>query len=127
MTTKHRLRTFEELGALGFSFDEARALVRASATLSTWGEHECNGAIQRDEVTSRPYWYNTNTGKRIGRTSDRENGAVKRAQAIAARHGLIAYYQADPRGCALYIVRPDDVPAGADIGGYYSRGLAVMA
>lgn len=122
----HRQNTFAQLDRLGIRGADAAALVRASATLHTWGEHECNGAIQRDETTGRCAWYNTNTGKRIAFTSDRETGAVKRAKAIAARYGLTAYYQTDPRGCALYLVRLGDVPAGADIDAYYSRGVAVV-
>jgi hypothetical protein len=126
MSTRHRYETIAALERLGIGRDDIATLLRASATLSTWAEHECNGAIQRDEATNRPAWYCTHSGKRIGWTSDRETGAVKRAQAIAARYGLTAYHQGDPRGCALYLVRPDDVPAGADIDGYYSRGVAVV-
>jgi hypothetical protein len=123
---KYRRNTFETLARMGIAHADASALVRASATLHTWAEHECNGVIQRDDETGKPAWYSPHTGRRIGSTSDRETGAVKRAQAIAARYGLTAYHQGDPRGCALYLVRPDDVPAGADIGSYYSRGIAVV-
>ncbi len=35
------------------------------------------------------------------------------------------YVQGDPRGCALYILRPGDVPEGAEVDRYYSRGIAV--
>lgn len=35
------------------------------------------------------------------------------------------YIQTDPRGAALYIIRPGDVPDGRDVGSYYDRGLAV--
>lgn len=38
---------------------------------------------------------------------------------------LSYYIQTDPRGCALYILRPGDVPDGADAGSYYSRGIAI--
>ena len=38
---------------------------------------------------------------------------------------LSAYIQGDPRGAALYILRPGDVPAGEDPDAYYSRGIAV--
>jgi len=100
---KWRRETFERLAKLGFSDDEAAQLVRASATLHTWAEHECNGAIQRDELTNVPYWYNTNTGRKIGRTSDRETGALKRAKRIANEHGLEIYHQGDPRGCCLWL------------------------
>lgn len=57
---------------------------------------------------------------------DREAGALKRLAAIMARYpSLSSYIQGDPRGCALYILRQGDVPAGCDVGAYYSRGLAV--
>lgn len=121
-----RLRTFQRLLDMGISLADTRTLVRASATLHTWAEHECNGAIQRDEDTGIPYWHSTYDGRRWHRTSDREAGAIKRAKAIASRYGLTAYHQGDPRGCALYLVRPGDVPAGEDIGSYYSRGVAVV-
>ncbi len=58
---------------------------------------------------------------------DREVGAKKRLASIMARYsGLQTYIQTDPRGCALYILKPGDVPEGADISAYYSRGLAVF-
>ncbi len=160
---KHRLNTFQTLARMGISDADARTLVRISATLHTWHEHECNGAIQREELVrcseckapfhnplrhsgccdavtadgigcrgiaerhpGRPYWHNADSGKRIGHTADRETPAIRRAYDIAARYGLTAYVQGDPRGCALYLVRPGDVPAGADIDSYYSRGIAVV-
>jgi hypothetical protein len=82
--------------------------------------------------------------------ADRETGAKKRLAAIMAQHNgkhcpkcepsalqpcgqecrhvvgkLTAYIQTDPRGAALYIIRPGDVPAGADVDAYYSRGICV--
>ena len=57
---------------------------------------------------------------------DREKGAKKRLQAILARYpGFSAYVQGDPRGAALYVLRPGDVPAGADVSSCYNRGIAV--
>lgn len=43
---------------------------------------------------------------------------------IAMPH-LSAYVQGDPRGAALYILRPGDVPEGENAESYYSRGVAV--
>lgn len=125
--SNHRQATLTTLARMGIRDDDARALCRAERVLHTWAEHECNGAIQRDDDTGRPYWYSTVTGKRWGRTSDREAGALKRVQAITGRYGLGFYHQTDPRGCALYLIRPGDVPAGADVSGYYSRGVAVVS
>ena len=143
MTKKEALRqTHQEntLLALGFTRDEAESLRRISMTLHRWYEHECNGAIQRDGENrdGDPYWYNTSTGRKIGRAPDRECGAVKRLQAIIdAREQRVAakllpaplkvsyYLQTDPRGAVLYIIRPGDVPEGKDVASYYNRGLCV--
>ena len=38
---------------------------------------------------------------------------------------LSSYVQGDPRGAALYILRPGDVPEGASVDSYYNRGIAV--
>ncbi len=58
--------------------------------------------------------------------ADRETGARKRLAKIITKYPtLSAYVQTDPRGASLYIIRPTDVPAGADVSSYYSRGIAV--
>lgn len=143
------------LMSLGFTREEAEALRRISMTLHCWAEHECNGTIQREGENGdgRPRAYNPNTGRMYGYVPDRERGALKRLQTIidtrnarvtspnsadaernihaacAARtcgHDTLSYYvQGDPRGCALYILRPGDVPDGQRADGYYSRGIAI--
>lgn len=139
----------ETLQALGFTADEAESLRRISMTLQRWFELECgdgNGCIERDDETQRTYWLNANTGRRY-RTPDRETGARKRlakiltdrnkratptpsalsygADPMQGKRDLSAYIQTDPRGPALYILRPGDVPEGADVSEYYSRGVCV--
>jgi hypothetical protein len=60
------------------------------------------------------------------RVADRERGALKRLAAIMTRYPQFAsYVQGDPRGCALYIMRPGDVREGASIDSCYSNGVAV--
>ena len=60
------------------------------------------------------------------RLADRETGARKRlAEIIKHYPGFQAYVQTDPRGCALYILRPEDVPTDADVSSCYTRGIAV--
>ena len=147
MTRKEaqRLTTQENnLASLGFTREEAAQLRRISITLRRWFELECgdgNGAIERDEKTGIPYWYNANSrfiaaGDRRAytRIADRETGARKRLDAIMARvnsarridaEPLAAYIQTDPCGAALYILRPGDVPEGKEPESYYSRGLCV--
>ena len=123
--------TIYMLGTLqraGISTDDAMSLRRISMTLHRWHEMECGdefGIIERDKKTGKPYMRSARTGRPYS-VADREKGALKRLDAIMARYPtLSAYVQGDPRGAALYILRPGDVPDGADDDAYYSRGLAV--
>ncbi len=155
MTRKEAARlTHQEntLLTLGFTSEEAEKLRRISMTLQRWHELECGtgeGQVSRsverenEDGTGRPFMrvqYPTANGYHDSRYAipDRETGAKKRLQAIMlernkrrlqdnvnAGGGLYAYIQTDPRGAALYILRPGDVPAGADVSAYYNRGICV--
>lgn len=120
-----RLRQLEKLG---ISTPDAATLRRISMTLHRWHEMECgidNGCIERDETTQKTYWLNSHTMRRMP-YPDRETGALKRLAAIMAKYPTLrSYVQGDPRGCALYILRPSDVPEGCQDDSYYSRGIAV--
>jgi len=111
-----------------FGVADAYALRRIAMQLHRWHELECgveNGGVERDETTGKCYWYSSHSGRRTP-TADRETGALKRLASIMARYPHLSHYvQGDPRGAALYILRPGDVPPGADADAYYSRGLAV--
>jgi hypothetical protein len=118
------------LMALGFTADEAGTLRRISHTLRRWHELECgvnNGVIERDDATGKPYWvaqYRDNV--RRWPVADRERGALRRLARGMATHAPLTYYvQTDPRGAALYILRPGDVPEGADPASCYTRGICV--
>jgi hypothetical protein len=50
---------------------------------------------------------------------------VSGAEWRPTHHTVSAYIQGDPRGAALYIIRPGDVPEGADVNSYYTRGICV--
>lgn len=134
----------DTLRALGFTQDEADQLRRISMTLHRWHELKCGngrGYVERDEVTGRPYWRAPTTQfRRV--LPDRETGAKRRLAAIVdacnkarrtrmtdgkmtPQEGLRYYIQTDPRGAALYILRPGDVPEGQDPAAYYSRGICV--
>lgn len=116
------VRLCNALEALGMSWSEINILRRAERTLHRWAELECGDGnqygswcISRDEETGRPYMehhhylhgrgqdYTTRTP-----IADREAGALRRVKAICERHGLSYHHQGDPRGCALYILRPGD-------------------
>ena len=139
MTRKEAMRQTAQaniLRGLGFTQDEAEKLRRISMTLHRWHERECGtdgGCIERDEATGKTFWLNAMTGRRYP-IQDRETGARKRLDAILATrnarticwpHSLTAYVQTDPRGAALYILRPGDVPEGKEPESHYSRGLCV--
>jgi hypothetical protein len=123
------------LASLGFTREEAEKLRRIYMTLHRWHEMECGtdgGCIERDETTGKTFWL-TEHGTRY-QIADRDRGARKRLAAILATRNarttgaewhLTAYIQTGPRGAALYILRPGDVPEGKESECYYSRGLCV--
>jgi len=130
-------RLIEVLISLGFNSDEVVQLQRIERALQRWGELECGTgtdrvtqSIERDDAgkpwmrtqfATRSGWQDT---KRPVRDTEKSNLA-KLADIMAKHPNLSAYHQGDPRGCALYILRPNDVPAGKDPGAYYTRGICV--
>lgn len=125
----HKTRAIiKSLTCEGITKDDAIALRRIAMALHSWSERVCGddyGCIERDEVTSKPYWLDSCTMRRTP-IADRETGALNRLKAIMTRYpALSAYVQDDPRGAALYILRPGDVPEGRDADSFYSRGIPV--
>lgn len=118
---------YARLGKLGINLDDAVELRRVSMALHAWHERECgldNGCIERG-VDGKPYWLDARTGRTFP-IRDMEAGALRRLSHVMARYpALSAYVQGDPRGPALYILRPGDVPAGRCAEAYYTSGLAV--
>jgi hypothetical protein len=126
---------YVELWKLGFNLDEIKQLIRIEKTLQRWGELECGN------FNNHPSWYvvrDEETGKTYMETHpyqgefyrrpypDRKTAALKRLAKIMEprKRRLIAYYQSDPRGCALWIVRKKDIK-GMDVQCCYTRGIAV--
>lgn len=116
------------LQSVGITRLDAEALRRVAMQLRNWFELECGndrGAVERDEKTGKTYFYNAMTGKRYP-VADRETPALKRLVAIMACYPKLGHYvQGDPRGASVYVLRPGDIPPGADPSSYYSRGIAV--
>ena len=139
-TTKRQrqARFFDMMTRVGFNTTETETLLKAEKTLQRWAEAECGTgtdthtvSIERDETTGKPFrrvqfrsagqWKENRYPVR-----DMEAAALRRVAAIAEVHpDLSFYHQGDPRGCALYVLRPGDVPAGERADSYYSRGVAV--
>ena len=129
----------------GFALEDAIDLRRISMTLHRWHTLECgggndfgswrvvrgrkvNGSFEYDDAGApfMEYHSRTENKARYTRINDRERGAQKRLAKIMARYpGYQAYVQGDPRGAALYILRPGDVREGADVSSCYSNGIAV--
>jgi hypothetical protein len=118
---------------LGFTATEAQALRGIAMTLSRWDEVECNGDIERDEATGKPfrcwdqYTRQQVTIRRRSPVADREAGALRRlARILEAHPDLAAYHQSDPRGASLYIYPKAKMEPGQDIACWYSSiGTAV--
>jgi hypothetical protein len=138
---------------LGFTRSEAESLRRISMTLHRWHELECGtdsycisrGTWNREtqefdhDDNGKPHyeWAGGKGKHRYTPIADRETGARKRLDAIVearnkravapgTAHTALGYYiQGDPRGAALYIIRPGDVPEGKSVESYYNRGICV--
>jgi hypothetical protein len=122
---------------LGFSSSEIDQLLSVERGLHRWHELECGTgndrvsvSVERDEKTEKPFkrvQFQTRSGWIDRKTPcrDMEKANLSRLSRIMEGKTCKAYVQGDPRGCALYILRPGDVPEGCDSHAYYSRGLAI--
>lgn len=128
---KRTLELTVRLNKEGFSIDEVLTLRRIERTLHRWAEAECNGDIQRDETTGRPFYHyngpNVSNGPAVVFVPDREKGALRRlAVLLRDRPDFTFYHQGDPRGCALYLVRKADIRPGTSLDSVYSSiGIAI--
>lgn len=126
MNVREKQQSESNRQRLGISREDWETLTKLSRTLRRWYEHECNGEIQRDEKTNLPYWHNMTTGERCRRALDKETMAVTRANKLAGDYDLKIYYQTDPRGCAIYLLKREDIQPGADLQSCYTDGTAVF-
>ena len=91
----------------------ANTLRLAERTLQAWSEGECGNtnrfglswAIERDEVTGKPYrvTYPLSGKPQRSKIADREAGALKRIATLCKELGLYWFHQTDCRGCMLYV------------------------
>ena len=121
------IRLTGNLESLGFTLAEIETMRKASRQLSRWCEAECNGEIQRDEETDLPFRYYGEEMQYRTSCRDMERAAKNRLNSIISAHpGFDWYYQTDPRGCAVYLYRHDDVVPGTSVDcSYSSIGIAI--
>ena len=130
---------------------DAESLRRISMTLHRWHELECGDSNDyASRCITRGHWRKQDAGQwfeydddgtpfierhahsenkaRYTAIPDRERGALKRLASILKNYpGLQSYVQTDPRGCALYILTPQQMNGvlPEEIDAVYTRGLAV--
>lgn len=118
-----------DLMQAGFTQAHAMTLRRLSMRLRRWYEMECGnseGAIERREGDGVPMFRSAMGDNRAREIHDDEASAKKSIDKIMEAYpDKQVYIQSDPRGCALYILRPGDVPEGSKPDECYSRGVAV--
>ena len=121
----NRSRAMQRHGLTDYAW---RKLRKAERTLHYWCVAECNGQIQTHD-DGNPHLYRLDRwgDYRIdgGQILDREDLALKEARKIADRYGLLVYYQSDPRGCALYVYRPEDLKGSNIRSVYATQALAI--
>jgi len=130
-------RFFDLMSENGFTYDDTTALLKAERALRKWGELTCGTGdgnrsvhISRDE-SGRPFYRvqfyaGGQWRERIKPRRDTEKAALAKVDAIMAKKlGFRAYHQTDPRGCALYVIRPSDIEPGENVRALYSRGIAI--
>lgn len=142
---ERKFKLLMRLQAMGFSYEEAQQLRRIEMTLHRWAEAECNGVIQRDAESGKPFRVvsycppsrKADFCEKHYPIADREAGALKRLKAIVLARNtreampgdtlnlITPYHQGDPRGCALYLLKGSDLSPDYSIDQIYTRGLAV--
>ena len=127
----------EFLARAGVSRHTWYELRRICRKLHTLDEMACNGEIQDPDDTDTWYRYNpdqygtpTKQGNKL-RTQPQD--LLRTAETLVRSHGFRAYHQGDPRGCSLYVYKPEDLERcsrgsepGYGISAYYSQiGTAI--
>jgi hypothetical protein len=154
MRLAHQEQALQSLGFTADEADKLRRISMTLRRWHELECGDGNGYIERDETSGKPRYINCRTSylgandvRRGHIIPDRETGAKRRlAEVLCARldrqiaahpdrgnlsrselaaMDLDAYIQTDPRGAALYILRPGDIPEGSTADSCYSRGICV--
>lgn len=85
-----------------------------SRSLSRLAEGNCNGD-----------WSHAEDGQKPSRQERRELRLANEALGLAESIGATVYFQGDPRGAALYLIFPGDIPDGSGVDSCYTNGVAI--
>lgn len=96
------------------AWENVPRLQSISKSLSRLAEANCNGL-----------WEYAEEGQKPSRQELRENRLLAEAKKLAEGIGATLYHQSDPRGAAIYLIFPCDIPEGSTIDAHYSNGVAI--
>lgn len=130
-----QLRFFARMESLGVNRPQASRLLKAERALQRWGELECGDSndhaswhVERDEKTGKPFHvvipHGGDAKARRSPCRDMERAALRWVAEVAEPLGLVWYHQGDPRGCALYVGRKEDL-GGLSLEQGHNRLVAV--
>lgn len=127
MTTKAQraAEVIQNLARYGITATDAQKLRILANAMHRWDEKQCGDVdgtcIEYDDDGTCWETWETRVGPRGRRkTVDQSAAHQRRLKRIMARYPeLAAYEQTDPRGCALYIYRKDQLQ-GRDVYASYS-------
>ena len=122
---------YSRMEELGVNRHGANRLLKAERALQRWVEAECGNSnewaswhIERDETSGKPFSVripHRGDGKaRRHPIRDMERAALRWASEVCEPLGLVWFHQGDPRGCALYVGRKEDL-GGLPIEQAYTR------
>ena len=125
--------TMAALGPHGMTAENLAQCYRLERALRKWHELECgtaDGGVEYDDVDDGELlptctFYRPRTGTR-SKFKNQYPVLMRRLERLRADMPSITFYvQGDPRGAALYALRPGDVPVGEDVNSWYTRGVCL--
>lgn len=127
--TLRTLRLAQSLAHFKLSPDDIAKLLRIEEKLRRWHELRCGidaGHVEEIGSEGSGKWEFVNRHGHRSPIRDAGKQARKALNAFTAENpDLIFYVQADPRGCALYLLKKSQVDSGEDVNAVYNRGVAI--
>lgn len=109
-------------GGMDITLENLEQLCRDSRTLRKLFECECNGCTREKSPGESWQDYDVDREKQMEWVDKRQNVVLKRIAKRCAALGVDFYIQSDPRGCSLYISKPN---SGMNNTNYSTTGVAI--